>query len=97
MLRSATSAKLPAATNPALRVQSQPSLVVPHEQSCYHFRVLDPRLPLCRPLADLHWLRNRRDYVGPPVLTRLQSVHSVGAGGDGVEDPREHTLALVGG
>ena len=31
----------------ALASQTEPPALVLYEPSCYHFRVLDPRLPLC--------------------------------------------------
>ena len=35
----------------SLTRQAQPPALVLNEPSCYHFRVLDPRLPLCQELA----------------------------------------------
>ena len=49
----------------SLTGQPEPSALVLNEPSCYHFRVLDPRLPLCRPLAYLHLLGIAADNARP--------------------------------
>ncbi len=46
-------------------------MFVLNEPNCYHFRVLDPRLPLCWPPANFNGLGDGRDHVGAPVLARL--------------------------
>jgi hypothetical protein len=38
---------------PLLTRQPKPPARTLNQPGCYHFRVLDPRLPLCRPLAYL--------------------------------------------
>lgn len=55
--------------------QPEPPALILNEPSCYHFRVLDPRLPLCWRPQNGHRLRDGRDDVVAPVLGGFQPVH----------------------
>jgi hypothetical protein len=85
--------------------EPEPAAIISNEPDCYHFRMLDPRLPLrcrsrvaCRLCSRLS--RQCGVDVGFPVRQRLErdrefSVDMVGS--NLLENQRQHSLALVAG